>query len=256
MIMIINVILRSIHEVSLFKRTLNVGKKKREEKVFKSKNRRFPIDSLIVLRKNNFKKTTLSQCWRKTSSKVTFRKIISFLIPNAFNTNILGLTFTTFEVLSFQSWNCRVVDFHKYCKLYFLQFHCMEMQVALICLDHNQQTIYRLHCCHFDHNWRRAFLQTVRHLSFTVISVLRNIYVCELVNFSRSSNWISKRATPRSAICDLTFSSHRHTRVPTNLVRYFPKKITAAYQRGTGVPQATLKANIVPKANHCNNILY
>ena len=38
MIMIINVILRSIHEVSLFKRTLNVGKKKREEKVFKSKN--------------------------------------------------------------------------------------------------------------------------------------------------------------------------------------------------------------------------
>ena len=62
MIMIMNVILRSIHEVSLFKRTLNVGKKKREEKVFKSKNRRFPIDSLIVLRKNNFKKTTLSQC--------------------------------------------------------------------------------------------------------------------------------------------------------------------------------------------------
>ena len=39
MIMIINVILRSIHEVSLFKRTLNVGKKKREEKVFKSKNK-------------------------------------------------------------------------------------------------------------------------------------------------------------------------------------------------------------------------
>ena len=58
MIMIINVILRSIHEVSLFKRTLNVGKKKREEKVFKSKNKishRF-IDSIEKkqLQKNNF----------------------------------------------------------------------------------------------------------------------------------------------------------------------------------------------------------
>lgn len=142
--------------------------RKKEKKKYLKVKTRFPIDSLIVLRKNNFKKTTLSQCWRKTSSKVTFRKIISFLIPNAFNTNILGLTFTTFEVLSFQSWNCRVVDFHKYCKLYFLQFHCMEMQVALICLDHNQQTIYRLHCCHlhFDHNWCRAFLQIVWRLSF------------------------------------------------------------------------------------------
>lgn len=58
MIMIINVILRSIHEVSLFKRTLNVGKKKREEKVFKSKNKisnRF-INSIEKkqLQKNNF----------------------------------------------------------------------------------------------------------------------------------------------------------------------------------------------------------
>ena len=32
------------------------------------------------------------------------------------------------------------------------------------------------------------------------------------------------------------------------------KRISTTYQRVTSVPQATLKANIVPKANQCDNI--
>ena len=52
------------------------------------------------------------------------------------------------------------------------------------------------------------------------------------------------------------FSIHWTTCFPTNVVDNFPKNISATYQRGIGVSQATLKPNSVPKASYCDNSLY
>ena len=62
--------------------------------------------------------------------------------------------------LYFQSLGRIGLDFQKHRKRHFLQIHCMtiwveEIIMALTCLDHYQETIHRLHRCHFSfhHNW-------------------------------------------------------------------------------------------------------
>ena len=81
--------------------------------------------------------------------------------------------------------SCMGLDFFQNCNLHFLQFYLFGINMALLCYDLYQGTICRLRCwhSHFDQNWFKKFLQTVRYFHMHLNSVLRKVYFLNSVTW-------------------------------------------------------------------------